>query len=67
MSGLEKGSPAYVHGIMMNAICTEIGNLPEGRLIEKAVEKFFFMNEKFFRYIFYSEIQDLYSFIHAGI
>ena len=67
MSELEKSSPAYVHGIMMNAICTEIGNLPEGRLIEKAVEKFLSTKDWFFHHIFYSETEDLYSLIYAGI
>lgn len=68
MSGLEKDSPAYVHGIMLASIVGEIGGVPEGgRVIEKAVEKFLFMKEKFFRYIFYSETEDLYSFIYAGI
>ena len=67
MSSLEVGSSAYIHGIMSLAITTEIDGKPEEKLIEKAVEKFLFMKDKFFRYIFYSETEDLYSLIHAGI
>ena len=60
-----KNSP-YVKKLISQAVYKELGGEPNGELIDKAVEKFFVQESRFFRNIF-GDPMDNYSYIYYGI
>ena len=60
-----KNSP-YVKKLILQAVYKELGGEPNGELIDKAVEKFFVQESRFFRNIF-GDPMDIYSYIYYGI
>lgn len=56
----------YVKNLISQAVVKELGGEPNGELIDKAVEKFFVQESRFFRNIF-GDAMDNYSYIDYGI
>lgn len=60
-----KNSP-YVKKLISQGVAKELGEEPNGELIDKAVEKFYVQENRFFRNIF-TEVMDIHSYIYYGI